>query len=110
MVVYFDDILIYSKNLMTRFVPCNKSNDVSLIADLYFKESVCLHGIPKTMVSDRDSKFLNRLWRKHGTYLLFNTSYHPQTNGQTEVTNRSLGNLLRSYVGNNLKQWDLIMP
>ena len=64
----------------------------------------------KTMVSDRDSKFLNRLWRKLGTYLLFNTSYHPQTDGQTEVTNRSLGNLLQSYVGNNLKQWDLIMP
>ena len=50
------------------------------------------------------------MWRKLGTSLLFNTSYHPQTNGQTEVTNRSLGNLLRSYVGKNLKQWDLILP
>ena len=39
---------------MAQFVPCNKSNDASHIADLYFKEIVRLHGIPKTMVSDRD--------------------------------------------------------
>ena len=99
---------------MTHFVPCNKSNDTSHVADLYFREIVRLHGIPKTMVSDRDSKFLSNfwrtLWRKLGISLLFSTSYHPQTDGQTEVTNRSLGNMLWSYVGKNVKQWDLILP
>ena len=99
---------------MAHFLPCNKSNDSSYVADLYFKVIVRLHGIPKTMVSDRDSKFLSHfwrtMWRKLGTSLLFSTSYHPQTDGQTEVTNRSLGNLLRSYVGKNVKQWDLILP
>ena len=111
-----DSILVvidrFSK--MAHFVPCNKSNDVSHVADLYFKEIMRLHGIPKNMVSDRDSKFLSHfwrtLWRKLGTSLLFSTSYHPQTDGQTDVTSRILRNLLRSYVGKNLKQWDLILP
>ena len=73
-----------------------------------------LHGIPKTMVSNRASKFLSHfwrtLWRKLGTSLLFSNSYHPQTNGQTEVTNKILGNLLLSYVRKNVKHWDLILP
>jgi IS30 family transposase len=69
-------------------------------AELYMAWIVCLHGVPKKIVSDRGSQFTSRFWRKlHeclDTQLNFSSSYHPQTNGQTERTNQVLEDILRA--------------
>ena len=70
--------------------------------------------MPKTIVSDRDVKFLSYFWKtlcaKLGVKLLFSTAYHPQTNGQTEVTNRTLSALLRVLIKKNIKEWEECLP
>ncbi|KAL4574987.1 hypothetical protein LXL04_021827 [Taraxacum kok-saghyz] len=111
-----DSIMVFVDRFskMAHFVACHTTLDVVQVASLYFREIVRLHGVPKTMVSDCDVKFLSHfwltLWRKLGTNLKFSTSSHPQTDGQTEVTNRTLGSLLRALIRTNLKQWEDLLP
>jgi hypothetical protein len=73
-----------------------------------------LHGVPKTITYYRDTQFLGHFWRnlwnKVGSKLHLISAYHPQIDGKIEVINQSLGNLLRSIVGENPKQWDLSLP
>jgi hypothetical protein len=70
--------------------------------------------MPSTIVSDRDAKFLSHFWRtlwnKLGTKLLFSTTCHPQTDGQTEVVNHTLGTMLRAVLKKNLKMWEECLP
>lgn len=99
---------------MAHFIPCNKSDDASHVADLFFREVVRLHGVPCTIVSDRDVKFMSyfwkTLWAKLGTKLLFSMTCHSQTDGQMEVVNRTLSMLLRMMIKKNLKEWEDCLP
>jgi hypothetical protein len=99
---------------MDHFIPCNKSDNASHVADLFFTKIVCLHGVPNTIVLDRVTKFLSYFWRtlwlKLGTKLLFSTTCHPQTDGQTEVVSRTLSTMLRAVLKSNLKLWEECLP
>ncbi|KAK1679241.1 hypothetical protein QYE76_040089 [Lolium multiflorum] len=91
-----------------------RSNAKYKTSSLKGTEVVRLHGIPASIVSDRDVKFMSYLWKslmaKFGVKLLFSSSSHPQTDGQTEVVNRSLSTLLRTLVKTNLKSWEDCLP
>jgi hypothetical protein len=99
---------------MAHFIPCQKTSDATHVANLFFKEVVRLHDLPKSILSDKDTKFVGHfwrtLWKKLGTYLSIILAYRPQTDGQTEVVSKSLGNLLRSLVTEHHNQWDQILP
>jgi len=99
---------------MAHFLPCARTYDASKVAALFFSGVVRLHGLPKTIVSDRDTMFVSyfwkTLWAKMGTKLQFSSAFHTQMDGQTEAVNRSLGNLLRSLVTGHQAAWDLLLP
>jgi len=99
---------------MAHFIPCHKVDDAQNVSKLFFREVVRLHELPRSIVSDRDPKFINHfwktLWEKHGTKLQFSTSCHPQTDRQTKVVNRSISTMLRAIMRGSHKSWDEYLP
>ncbi|GJZ89568.1 putative reverse transcriptase domain-containing protein [Tanacetum coccineum] len=84
------------------FLPMKKTDSMEKLTQLYLKEVVCRHGVPISIISDRDSHFTSRFWRSLqkalGTNLDMSTAYHPQTDGQSERTIQTLEDMLRAYV------------
>ncbi|GJZ65324.1 ty3-gypsy retrotransposon protein, partial [Tanacetum coccineum] len=91
------------------FLPLPPNYTAVTLASLFMHEIYRLHGLPKTIVSDRDPLFLSRFWKElfklMGTKLLHSSAYHPQTDGQTEVVNRCLEMYLRAFVFDDPRTW-----
>jgi hypothetical protein len=92
------------------FIAVHTTYSVQDYAELYIDQIVRLHGIPKTIVSDRGTQFVARFWEQlHeslGTKLIHSSSYHPQTNGQTERVNQIVEDMLRASIMHFYKSWD----
>lgn len=98
---------------LTKMVHFIATHDTATAADtarLFRDRIFCLHGLPKGIVSDRDTKFTGAFWQElhHllGVKLHMSTANHPQTDGQTERMNRVLEDMLRHYVNRHHDDWD----
>ncbi|KAL5836129.1 hypothetical protein ACOSQ4_015626 [Xanthoceras sorbifolium] len=84
------------------FLPVRTDYSLDRLAELYIREIVRLHGVPVSIISDRDPRFTSRFWKKFqealGTRLSFSTAFHPQTDGQSERVIQVLEDMLRSCV------------
>ena len=84
------------------------------LAKVYIREIVKLHGVPESIVSDRDPKFQSRFWRSlseaMGTKLQLSTATHPQIDGQSERTIQILEDMLRICVLDFGGSWDNYLP
>jgi transposase InsO family protein len=89
-------------NKVAHFIPIKTTDSRPQLAELYMSSIVCLHGVPKEIVSDRGTQFTLKFWeRLHetlDTQLRFSSTYHPQTDGQTERVNQILEDMLRACV------------
>ena len=108
----FDAIWVVVDRLTktAHFLPVRSTYTPERLAKVYMAEIVRLHGVPLSIVSDRDPRFTSRFWRAFqrelGTDLRFSTAYHPQTDGQSERTIQTLEDMLRACVLDFGGSWD----
>jgi hypothetical protein len=99
---------------VSHFIPVKRTYSGAKLAELYMSRIMCLHGVPKKIMSDRGSQFTSKFWEKlhesMDTKLNFSSAYHPQTNGQTERTTQILEDMLRACVLKYGKSWDKSLP
>ncbi|XP_028802960.1 uncharacterized protein LOC114758115 [Neltuma alba] len=92
------------------FLPIKSTYSLERLTKLYIDEIVRLHGVPESIISDRDPRFTSNFWQSlheaMGTKLKFSTAYHPQTDGQTERTIQTLEDMLRACAIELKGSWD----
>ncbi|GJW59171.1 putative reverse transcriptase domain-containing protein [Tanacetum coccineum] len=114
--VGFDSIWVIVDRLTksAHFLPMRETDSTEKLTRLYMKEIVARHGLPVSIIFDRDSHFTSRVWQSlHkalGTQLNLSTAYHPQIDGQSERTIQTLEDMLRACVIDFGNSWDRHLP
>ncbi|GKB34325.1 putative reverse transcriptase domain-containing protein [Tanacetum coccineum] len=96
------------------FLPAKENDSMEKLTRQYLKEVVSRHGVPVSIISDRDGRFVSQFWQSlqeaFGTQLDMSTAYHPETDGQSERTIQTLEDMLRACVIDFGKGWDRHLP
>jgi transposase InsO family protein len=91
------------------FLPCQTTVDARGLAEMFVKEVVRLHGLPKTVISNRGPQFAAVFWKRIcerlGVDRQFSTAFHPPTDGQTERMNASMEQYLRIFTSHQQDDW-----
>ena len=99
---------------MVHVVPSSQSYCVSDVAELIFDSVYKLHGLPERIISDRDSLFTSKFWKRlHrllNTKLQLSSAFHPQTDGATKRANRTITQMIRQCVSPDQKDWVIKLP
>jgi hypothetical protein len=99
---------------VAHFIPIKIQHRTERLAELYVEHILRLHGAPKSIVSDRGPQFVAKFWRSFhklmGTTLNYSTTFHPQTDGQTERVNQVLEDMLRACVLTYGTDWESSLP
>ena len=99
---------------MAHFAPCHKEINAEEITHLFIDNCYRLHGVPKVIVSDRDPRFVGKVWqsfmRKLNTKLNISTAIHPQIDGLNERVNGTMQMLLRCYIDDSGFDWVSHLP
>jgi hypothetical protein len=112
----YDSIWVVVDRLskVAHFILVKTTYTSARLAKIYMNRIVCLHGVPKSIVSDRGTQFTSHFWRQlHeslGTRLEFSIVFHPQTDGQTERVNQILEDMLRACALDYGSSWDENLP
>ena len=111
-----DAVLVVTDRLtkMVALVPTTKDVTAPQTAQLFVQHVFAHYGLPRVIVSDRDSRFVSAFWRALfgclGTHLAFSSAYHPQSDGQTERVNRTMQQVLRCHCAQFPADWDKHLP
>ena len=107
-------VVVCRLSKQAHFIPTRTSATAQDIAKLFVSNVFRHHGLPSSIVSDRDPKFVSHFWSALMSLLSIerkmSSSYHPQTDGQTEIINRQIEQMIRCYISHKMDNWEEILP